>query len=167
MRKPVKEIIVLRGHINELWSASFSPDGKRVVTASSDNTARIWDAETGEDFLPRLLGTDNGFGQHLLVLMANALLLLPDDSTARIWDADTGDELTILAGHVGPVYKAAFSPDGMHIVTTSFDKTARLWNAAPWRSEDLPQVEGTYLHRLKKNDKHVCSSGNASAMKRG
>ena len=29
-------------------SAAFSPDGKRIVTASSDNTARVWDAESGK-----------------------------------------------------------------------------------------------------------------------
>ena len=35
-----KEIAVLRGHENSVWSAAFSPDGTRVVTASEDNTAR-------------------------------------------------------------------------------------------------------------------------------
>jgi WD40 repeat protein len=33
---------VLNGHTGSVWSATFSPDGRRVVTASTDNTARIW-----------------------------------------------------------------------------------------------------------------------------
>jgi len=37
----------LEGHSGTVWSAAFSADGKRVVTASQDNTARIWDAESG------------------------------------------------------------------------------------------------------------------------
>jgi WD40 repeat protein len=37
-----KEIAVLKGHAGPVKSAAFSGDGKRVVTASSDNTARIW-----------------------------------------------------------------------------------------------------------------------------
>ena len=35
---------VLRGHEGRVNSAAFSPDGSRIVTASGDNTARIWDA---------------------------------------------------------------------------------------------------------------------------
>ena len=35
------------------WSAAFSPDGKRIVTASDDKTARLWDAETGKPIASR------------------------------------------------------------------------------------------------------------------
>ena len=36
-----------------MWSASFSPDGARIVTASNDGTARLWDATTGEEIIAR------------------------------------------------------------------------------------------------------------------
>ncbi len=39
----------LHGHENAVHSAAFSPDGARVVTASDDRTARIWDATTGKE----------------------------------------------------------------------------------------------------------------------
>jgi hypothetical protein len=39
-----KEAAVLKGHAGPVRSAAFSPDGQRVVTASSDHTARLWDA---------------------------------------------------------------------------------------------------------------------------
>src|SRR5258705_9335698 len=39
---------ILQGH-GHVASAAFSPDGKRVVTASGDQTARLWDAETGKE----------------------------------------------------------------------------------------------------------------------
>src|ERR1035438_1422347 len=35
-------------HNGEVKSAQFSPDGKRIVTASGDHTARVWDAQTGQ-----------------------------------------------------------------------------------------------------------------------
>ena len=43
--KPVSSALE---HQAEVWSAAFSPDGTRVVTASGDNTARVWDAATGK-----------------------------------------------------------------------------------------------------------------------
>ena len=35
-------------HTGYVWSASFSPDGQRIVSASADKTARVWDVGTGE-----------------------------------------------------------------------------------------------------------------------
>jgi serine/threonine protein kinase len=43
--------LTLRGHTEPLWSASYSPDGKRIVTASSDRTAIVWDARSGQKLL--------------------------------------------------------------------------------------------------------------------
>jgi WD40 repeat protein len=45
--KTGQEIAALRAHEHWVTSASFSPDGERIVTASMDHTARIWDATTG------------------------------------------------------------------------------------------------------------------------
>src|SRR5262249_40902374 len=44
-----KDLVHLRRHNDRVTSARFSPDGKKVVTASWDQTARIWDAATGKE----------------------------------------------------------------------------------------------------------------------
>jgi WD40 repeat protein len=47
---------VLRGHEGSVFSAAFSPDGSRIVTASDDDTARIWDAATGKEIAVQAVG---------------------------------------------------------------------------------------------------------------
>ena len=46
-RSPERQRMLLQGHTDGVMSAEFSPDGTRVLTVSSDNTARLWDAATG------------------------------------------------------------------------------------------------------------------------
>ena len=74
------------GHTGAVVSASFSADGKRVVTASVDKTARVWDADTGKP-----VGESMAHGFRI-----NSATFSPDgkrvvtasgDKTARVWDA--------------------------------------------------------------------------------
>ena len=129
--KPQKEGIYSRSilqHVNQVNSAQFSPDGKYIVTAFDDNTARVWDAKTGEPVTEPLKHEDS----------VNSAQFSPDgkyivtasyDYTARVWDAKTGEPVTESLRHEGPVYSAQFSPDGKYIVTASCDNTARVWDA--------------------------------------
>ena len=46
------EVLTLKGHTAQrVMSASFSPDGSRIVTGSQDKTAKVWDAKTGAEVL--------------------------------------------------------------------------------------------------------------------
>jgi WD40 repeat protein len=46
--KPVKPLLTLRGHTKLVSSVQYSPDGKRLATASPDTLAVLWEAATGE-----------------------------------------------------------------------------------------------------------------------
>jgi WD40 repeat protein len=107
-------------------SAAFSPDGKRIVTASFDNTARIWDAATAKE-IEVLRG--HAVDSAAFSPDGKRIVTASFDNTARIWDAATAKEIAVLHGHGDRVYSAAFSPDGSRIVTASWDKTARIWDA--------------------------------------
>ena len=83
---------ILRGHVGSVCSASFSPDGKRIVSASFDNSFRIWDSETGRQIvLVQMLDKPHGIihsasfspdGRHIVSASS--------DNVVRIWDAETG-----------------------------------------------------------------------------
>ena len=109
-------------------SAAFSPDGRRIVTASNDKTARIWDAATGRQ-LAVLSGHDEPVRTAAFSPDGRRIVTASADQTARIWDAATAKPLDVLSGHADRVWSAAFSPDGRRIVTASHDQTARIWDA--------------------------------------
>jgi WD40 repeat protein len=108
-------------------SAAFSPDGKRIVTASQDTTARLWDSETGRPIGAPLQG-HGWLSSAAFSPDGRRIVTAAHDNTARLWDAETGRPIgEPLRGHRASVFSAAFSPDGKRIVTASNDKTARLW----------------------------------------
>ncbi len=112
-----------------LGSAAFSPDGTRIVTASWDKTARVWDAATAKE-IAVLRGHEQRVNSAAFSPDGTRIVTASRDSTARVWDAATAKEIAVLRGHENWVSSAAFSPDGTRIVTASWDHTARVWDAA-------------------------------------
>ncbi len=76
---------VFKGHSNAVIGGSFSPDGKRVVTASADRTARLWDAETG-NALAVLHGHTAGVWRTAFSPDGKWVVTASADRTARLWD---------------------------------------------------------------------------------
>src|SRR5206468_308312 len=79
-------------HEASVNSAQLSPDGQRVVNASEDKTARVWDAATGRQIGEPMKHGDtvtsaqfSPDGQHVVTAS--------DDNTAKLWDAITGKQI--------------------------------------------------------------------------
>ncbi|MFJ5798444.1 WD40 repeat domain-containing protein [Streptomyces decoyicus] len=106
---------------------AFAPDSRTLATGSTDGTARLWDADTGE---PRatLTGHTRSLTALASALDSRTLATGSYDQTARLWDVDTGKPRTVLTGHFEVVAAVAFSPDSSTLATASHDNTARLWN---------------------------------------
>jgi hypothetical protein len=119
---------VVLTHPEALQRAAWSPDGKFIVTASSDKTARVWSADgTGEPLLLR--GHEDTVYSAAWSPDGKRIVTASRDKTARVWSADGTGEPLLLRGHEHWVNWAMFSPDGKRIVTASQDKTVRVWNA--------------------------------------
>ena len=85
-----------------MTSAAFSPDGSRIVTASADNTARIWDAETAKE-IAVLRGHQDALFSAAFSPDGSRIVTASVDKTARMWDAKTapGDRQSCAATKVG------------------------------------------------------------------
>ena len=131
-REAIPGLVVQTGHTGFVRSVGLSRDGRKIVTASDDSTAILWETATG-----RKLRTFQGHtgwvtsvafgpvGRHLLTGSV--------DGTAVLWDVSTGQQLQTFQGHSDAVYSVAFSPDGRQILTGSGDNTATLWDAQSGR----------------------------------
>lgn len=147
------------GHGGVAWSAEFSPDGTRIITTSSDKSARVWDLATGNAVLVltgyggafspdgNLILTSLGGSTHIWDAISGAeiatiagdrgkfspagerAMTAVNDQTVRLWDARTGASLATISAG-SDISDVAFSPDGSSIVTAQDNKVAALWDAA-------------------------------------
>jgi WD40 repeat protein/serine/threonine protein kinase len=135
-------------HAGAVFTAQFSPDGRLVLTASADSTARLWDAVTGMPAGQPL--RHDGEVHHAGFSRDGALAATASkDGTARVWDGRTGSPVSGLLRHGGPVVHAAFSSDGRRLATASRDNTARLWDARSGEPLSPPLAHGSPCLRLE------------------
>jgi WD40 repeat protein/class 3 adenylate cyclase/energy-coupling factor transporter ATP-binding protein EcfA2 len=126
-------IVEVGGHVEEVPGLAFSPDGGRMITSSTDKTAKIWELPSG-----RLLMTLEGHGGTVQRAAwspdGRLIVTSSNDGTAWVWDAATGELRTTLTGHTSPIYGVDFSADGRWLATAGIDSTIKLWEVAALES---------------------------------
>src|SRR5258708_38165558 len=106
----------LLGHAGVVSNAAFSPDGARIVTASGDETARLWDAASGRQ-TGLLTGHDGFVSSASFSHDGKRIVTASSDATARLWEAESGREkLAPAADRPYRVNRAALGPDGRCVV---------------------------------------------------
>jgi serine/threonine protein kinase/sugar lactone lactonase YvrE len=115
------------GHTGSVCSVCFSPDGKRLASASRDQTVKVWDAQTGREILT-LEGHTSWVESVCFSPDGKRLASASGDETVKVWDAQTGQEVLTLQGHSRSVSSVCFSPDGKRLASGE-DKTVKVWDA--------------------------------------
>ncbi|WP_228369600.1 NB-ARC domain-containing protein [Methanothrix harundinacea] len=129
----------LKGHSSWVNAVAVSPDGRRAVSASYDNTLKVWDLERGEE-IRTLKGHSNWVSAVAVSPDGRRALSGSYDNTLKVWDLERGEEIRTLKGHYGWVSAVAVSPDGRRAVSGSYDNTLKVWDLE--KGEEILTLKG-------------------------
>lgn len=136
--KTGSSVAVLREHPGCVAKVLFSPDGRYIITTCVIcGTTRIWDADTGKK-AAELAGHQGGtsFSPDSKYLAGNGA-----NGTICVWSVATGSIAAALHSSSTATKRAAFAPDGKHIVACPVDGgICTVWESGSWR--EVPGFSG-------------------------
>lgn len=122
------ERITFKGHNAAVTNVAYSTDGKRLASASYDQTVKVWDTTSGE-VIHTLKGHTGMVWSLAFSPDGKRLVSAGWDREARVWDTNSAQELRKISGRA-VIYWLAFSPDGKWLASGNDDGTVQVWDAA-------------------------------------
>jgi WD40 repeat protein len=149
------------GHKGNVGGIAFSPDGRHLVSAGSDATARIWDPATGAEQMA--LRQQTG----ILSCVAwrrdgLALALGSGDTGIYLWHwAESGSRIPRLRGHTAGVTGVVFLPDGAGLLSCGQDRALHLWDVSQGtiRSSFLGHTDAVLALAISDDGRTLASAG--------
>jgi WD40 repeat protein len=126
-------------HPGAIYAVCYSQDGRKIATAGSDATVRIFDAESHSEL--DLFATGQGEVNGIAFSPdGQTLATTGDDGTVRIWDVLSHRSLQTIQSTAGEAYETLFAPDGEQLVTTGNETRVHIWDPSTGRL--LRSLEG-------------------------
>lgn len=120
-------LLTIFGHPNPINGCLFTPDNKRILSCSNDNTLKLWNAETGcEIFTMR--GHEDWVVGFAISPDGHRIASCSLDGTLKVWDTESGKEINTLKGHSFWIESCVFSPDNYHLFSVAGDNTLKIWD---------------------------------------
>lgn len=132
---------VLLGHTEKVRGTDFSPDGLRLISASEDDTVRVWDIASANTVAVLTGHEENATGVKFLPDGRRAVSS-SDDDTLILWDLDSRKPLHRFVGHLGDLGDLEVSADGRRLYSGGVDATVRIWDLETGRQLRQLQSQG-------------------------
>eukprot|EP00164_Ancoracysta_twista_P014207 GFYU01023050.1.p1 GENE.GFYU01023050.1~~GFYU01023050.1.p1 ORF type:complete len:637 (-),score=94.63 GFYU01023050.1:80-1990(-) len=115
------------GHSGPVFATNISLDNRFLISASEDNTARLWSFETKSN-LVCYKGHNYPIWDVQFSPLGYYFASASHDRSARLWTTDHIYPLRVFAGHLSDVDCVQFHPNCNYLATGSSDKSVRLWD---------------------------------------
>jgi WD40 repeat protein len=115
------------GHDAPVLSLTFSSDGTKLLSSSIDDTAVLWNFESGAP-LKTFAGHGESIYRASFTTDGQRIVTGSEDRTLRLWDAHDGRMIAEMKGHKSGAFRVAVSPLGDIIASSDHDGEIRLWD---------------------------------------
>ncbi|MEW5759776.1 MAG: hypothetical protein AB1779_03300 [Candidatus Thermoplasmatota archaeon] len=157
---------ILTGHTEQVFSVTFSPDGKYLASCSGDNAIKIWSTSNWAN-IKNLIGHTGRVSSVAFSLCGKYLASCSYDKTIKIWTTSDWANIKTITGHTSYVEMVAFSPDGKYLASCSGDKTIKIWSTFDWENiENLTgHVSSVLSVAFSLDGKYLASSSGDNTIK--